>query len=103
MNTPAPGPMAVELSRFFGPVRLLALSVLASVLIYSANIGDFFFHDSAPVLSENSAILISGGSLEEWRTAAISTDTGPLGRPLSMLSFAANHVVSGRLDPFAVK
>jgi hypothetical protein len=82
---------------------VLAFAVLACLILYALNTGDFFFHDSAPVLVENSAVRISGSNLEQWRAAAMSTDTGPLGRPVSMLSFAANHVLSGEISPVAVK
>jgi tetratricopeptide (TPR) repeat protein len=81
---------------------LLPVFVLC-LLIYGLHAGDFFFHDSAPALQENSAIRISGDSMDDWRTAALSTDSGPLGRPIAMLSFAANHALAGNLDGAVIK
>lgn len=108
MNTPTNGaasaaPLAGLPAFPLKPVPLLALALLASFILYALNAGDFFFHDSAPVLEENSAIRISGSRLEDWRTAAMSTNTGPLGRPISMLSFAANHVLAGDVSAVQVK
>lgn len=91
-RTPAPSPRL-----------LLLLSVLLASLIYTVNIGDFFFHDSVRTIEHNQAIRVSGLGLDEWRTAAMSTHTGPLGRPLSMLSFAANHAMTGELDAASIK
>ena len=85
------------------PVYILGLAILLSSSLYVVNIGDFFFHDSAQVIERNLDIRISGRLFDEWRTAAMATDTGPLGRPLSMLSFAANYALAGSADPQSIK
>jgi len=71
---------------------MFCLLIPLVVAIYASQAGQYFIHDSVASVKENSAIQIDGTQLDAWRAAALSTDTGPLGRPISMLSFAANHV-----------
>jgi len=76
---------------------ILFLASLLTLSIYISHAGNYFFHDSVASIENNRAIRISGLHFDEWRTAALSTETGILGRPISMLSFAANHVLSGEI------
>jgi len=54
-----------------------------------------FVFDSTPTIRDNPLLRFTTFSFDEWYSAALSTDTGPLKRPLSMLSFAVNAAVSG--------
>jgi hypothetical protein len=77
---------------------LLGLVLVLGLAIYAFSAGDFFFFDSKASVENNESIRIDGSKLDDWRTAALSTETGPLGRPLSMLSFAINHALSGEVS-----
>ena len=61
------------------------------------------FFDDKPALTANELVQIDGTVFDEWRTAAFSSNSGLLRRPISMLSFAANHAVSGDFSPLGVK
>ncbi|WP_309933480.1 tetratricopeptide repeat protein [Variovorax paradoxus] len=63
--------------------------------------GDFVFDDVANI-GENKRLQISSLGVTELRGAFLSGNAGPLGRPVSMLSFALNYYFSG-LDPFLFK
>ena len=65
--------------------------------------GDYLIFDSQVVIQANEAIQISGARLDDWRGAALSTRSGPLGRPLSMLSFTINYLIAGEISPIQVK
>lgn len=108
MTTPTPGgtrPASTAGIRnlLLNPRLILLLAVLLSSLLYAVNVGDFFVHDSAPVLEENAGLRISGANFDDWRTASLSTHTGPLRRPISMLTFAIDTALAGKLDPVAIK
>lgn len=74
------------------------LTVAAYVLGLS---GGFYFDDEWNIL-RNEALQLDSLELEGLWNAMLSGTAGPLGRPLSMLSFALNHVFFG-LDPFYFK
>lgn len=63
--------------------------------------GDFEFDDQANLL-QNSDLQIHHFSLHGLKLAALSGDSGPLGRPISMVTFAINHILTG-FDPFYLK
>jgi tetratricopeptide (TPR) repeat protein len=63
--------------------------------------GDFEFDDQANLLL-NTDIQIDLISLQGLKLAALSGDSGPLGRPISMVTFAINHAFTG-FDPFYLK
>lgn len=84
-------------------VPLLILSVLFACAVYALHAGDYLIFDSYTAIDANASLKIDGSVLDEWRSAALSTTSGPLRRPLSMLSFAANHVLSGTLSPLQIK
>ena len=79
------------------------LVLLATLLLYGFQAGDYFIFDSKYALESNQWIAIDGSSLEEWRIAAVSTAAGPLGRPLSNLSFAIDAVVFGEVSALWIK
>ena len=76
---------------------------LACLAIYALHAGDYLIFDSYTVLQANAAIRLDGTRLDDWRIAALSTQSGVLGRPLSMLSFALDHVLSGDINPLYIK
>jgi len=83
---------------------LLALLVLVTgALAYYPGLSGPMLFDDKPAMSANEAVQIHGGVLDEWRVAAFSSGSGPLRRPVSMLSFAGNYVVQGGFFPFGVK
>ena len=76
---------------------------MLSGLIYWSGLAGPLFFDDRPALTANELVKIDGRVFDEWRTAALSSNSGALRRPVSMLSFAANHVVSGGFVPLHVK
>jgi hypothetical protein len=73
------------------------------VLAYSPGLGGPLLFDDVPALTNNSVVKIGGTQFDEWRTAAFSSRSGPLGRPVAMLTFAANHVVFEGFSPATLK
>ena len=65
--------------------------LLLVVLCYRAGLSGPPLLDDGPVVEP---LLVDGRLAADWRTQILST-TGPLGRPLAMLSFAANAAVNG--------
>ncbi|WP_051928254.1 hypothetical protein [Nitrosococcus oceani] len=80
----------------------LLLVLLLAWVMYSPGLTGGFLFDDEHNITANQALQIEALSVESLRQAAFSTESGPLGRPLSLLSFAFNHYVSG-LDPYAFK
>lgn len=77
---------------------ILALALVLALGVYALHAGDFFLFDSRAVISDNDDIRVRAGRLDDWRIAMLGTDTGPLGRPLSMLSFAMDYAFGGGLS-----
>ncbi|HYP82880.1 hypothetical protein [Variovorax sp.] len=63
--------------------------------------GTFVFDDDVNIL-ENTALRVQSLNWLELWAAALSGHAGPLGRPVSLLTFALNYHFSG-FDPFAFK
>ncbi len=80
-----------------------ALLVLLGGLIYWQGLAGPLFFDDMPALTVNELVQIDGTVWDEWRTAALSSNSGALRRPISMLSFAANHAASGGFFPADLK
>ena len=71
-------------------------------LVYRPGLnGGFFFDDSVNILLSE-GVKIRGISAEALRNAWNSGVAGPLGRPISMLTFAANHYF-GAFNPYWFK
>lgn len=87
------------------PVKILAalsLLFLIILIVYFPGLyGNYVFDDNANILN-NKKLAIDKITLELLSSAAYSGDAGPLGRPLSMLSFAMNYYFSG-FEPFYFK
>ena len=90
-------------------MRKFYLISLALITIFSFTLflywpglfGDYIFDDPANIL-DNQKIAITSLDLNSLKTAWYSGDAGPLGRPISMLSFALNHYFTG-FEPFYFK
>ncbi len=78
-------------------------ALLFVLAVYAMHAGNYLIFDSQTAIQANAAIQISGARLDDWRIAALSTDSGPLGRPLSMLSFAVNYLIAGAVSPIQIK
>ena len=88
------------------PARILLLSVsvcLAGLMIYGPGLYGPLLFDDKPWLTANALVQIDGTVADEWRTAAMSSSSGPLRRPISMASIAANHVLAGDFSPRGLK
>lgn len=80
---------------------LLALC-LCIVVLYAPGLGgDFVFDDTGNIIN-NSALAITSLDFASLNAAAWSGGAGPLGRPISVLSFALNYYFAG-LDAFYFK
>ena len=81
---------------------LLLIFMFVAILIYLPGLyGDFEFDDSINIL-ENPALKLNLLSREKVLSAAVSGKSGPLGRPISMLSFGVNYYFTG-FEPFFLK
>lgn len=88
---------------FFSPVRnptacawpaWLAICVVTLAVYWPGLYGDFLF-DDVHVIVDNPTLAIDEVSGAALLDAAFSTHTGPLRRPLALLSFAANRTLNG--------
>ncbi len=81
---------------------LIGIVALLTALAYLPGLwGDFEF-DDAPNILDNEALRISALGWHDLVNATLSGSSGPLGRPLSMLTFALNYYVAG-FDPVYFK
>ena len=79
----------------------LGLGVLIFLVYMPGLSGDYVFDDLYNIVN-NSRIQLKSLRWDEMRNVMRSGDAGPLGRPLSVLSFALNYYATG-LDPFFFK
>lgn len=84
-----------------GILPLLIVLVLTMLIYLPGLYGDFEFDDSVNILS-NDAIKVVTLSRESILAAATSGKSGPLGRSVSMLSFAGNYYLT-EFDPLFFK
>lgn len=80
---------------------LIIILGFTAFLYWSGLFGDYVFDDPANIL-ENQKIAITSLDFNSLKTAWYSGDAGPLGRPISMISFAINHYFTG-FNPFYFK
>jgi hypothetical protein len=88
--------------RCFTPLALLIFALAITFFVYRPGLQGAFMFDDGPNIVRNAYIAISNLTLDALRQAAFSSTSGPLNRPISMMSFAVNHYYSG-LDPFYFK
>lgn len=82
-------------------LTLLSLSALVCLVYWPGLNGGFVF-DDMPNIVNNSQVHVSSTRWTDWLTAAFSSPSSSLQRPLAMLSFAVNHFFTG-LDPWPMK
>jgi hypothetical protein len=82
---------------------IIGLAVFSAVVSYGTALQAPLFFDDISNLVQNSLLDIDGRVFDGWRTAAFSSEAGPLRRPISMLSFAANHALAGEFSPVSLK
>lgn len=82
-------------------IALLCM-LLAAYLVYRPGLNGTFVFDDVPNIVDNADIAIQDLHPQTLRRAAFSSSSGPLLRPVSMLSFATNYYLT-ELDPFYFK
>lgn len=82
---------------------LLCLLLLATLVLYRGGLHGPYVMDDLPNLVHNPHLIIHGLSWSALKAAALSSDAGPLHRPVAMLSFALNYSIAGNMDPFPAK
>lgn len=81
---------------------LLALVLGLTALAYAPGLRGEFLFDDRPNIVDNARLEIQDLGFHSLKRAALSMAAGPLMRPISMASFAANRYASG-LDPYYFK
>ena len=84
------------------PFLVLIVALAATVLVYQPGLSGPFLYDDKPNIIDNPSLEIGSIGMTGLKQAALSGFGGPLLRPLSMLSFAANLYVTGP-DPYYFK
>lgn len=80
----------------------VSLFLIITFAIYFPGLsGDYVFDDPANIL-DNKKIAIDSLEYSDLKAAWGSGESGPLGRPISMLSFALNYYITG-FNPFYFK
>ncbi|MGH8353644.1 MAG: hypothetical protein ACRERY_08945, partial [Pseudomonas sp.] len=91
-----------SIASLWGPYPLLLAALTLTILCYWPGLhGTFFFDDEANILQAESVQLASLSPDALWQ-ATKNGIAGPLGRPVSQLSFALNYYFSG-FNPFTFK
>lgn len=88
-------------AQFFLSFGSILLGLLLLVTYWAGLFGDFAFDDYANIV-ENAALRMGVDSWASAVAAASSGASGPLGRPISMFSFALNYQLFGA-GPFSFK
>lgn len=81
---------------------MLGAALLLTAAVYWAGLYGGFVFDDFPFIVENAGVHVTTLHARDWLAAALSFPAGHQGRWLTMLSFAANHYLTG-LDPFWMK
>lgn len=85
------------------PWLILILGLIGTVFCYRPGLDGGFAFDDYPNIVLNSAVSGAEWSFGSLLAASLSSDSGPLARPLSMLSFALQVPLSGLMPgPFKV-
>ena len=74
---------------------LLAITIALTCLAYQRGLLGYFIFDDIPNIVDNSALAIKNLHPASLLHAALSSTSGPLRRPVSMLSFALNIYATG--------
>jgi hypothetical protein len=92
----------LTLMKKFRDILLVALLLFVVFLLYTPGLTGGYIFDDAHNITNNQKIAIETLDIKTLTAAFWSGNTGPLGRPISMLSFALNHYFTG-LDPYFFK
>lgn len=84
------------------PFFCLIVALAATFLVYRPGLSGPFLFDDGPNIVRNAKLAIHDFNPATLKQAALSGHSGPLLRPLSMMSFALNHYAAG-LDPYYFK
>jgi protein O-mannosyl-transferase len=95
-------PMLVR-DRVMGYRVAVLVTVTLCAAIYGLGLSGPFVFDDGPNITANAKLDINPAVLDDWRIAAASSGSGPLGRPLAMVSFAFNNVFFGSANAFGYK
>lgn len=85
-------------TRVYSRKKLVGLSlliVIAALLAYQPGLSGPFVFDDFHNIVDNESLRLDGLSLDKLHAASTSTDSGPLGRPIALLSFALNYLLFG--------
>ena len=74
--------------------------ILLGFMAYWPGLSAPFIFDSTPAIRDNPLLRFQTFGFDEWYSAALSGDTGPLKRPLAMLTFSVNAAISGAKSSF---
>lgn len=88
--------------RRFLPFFCLIVALVATFLAYQRGLSGPFLFDDGPNIIHNANLAINDLNPSTLKQAAFSGFSGPLLRPLSMMSFAANYYATG-LDTYHFK
>ena len=85
-------------------LSLLAVCFITA-LIYSVNVGDYLLFDSRPSFTHYALYQLQQDptSFQVWVASIFSNETGPLKRPLSMLSFALQIAGNESVSPASLR
>lgn len=103
-NDPSSSRLAWNVCRVRSPRLPLAILLMVGVLIYLPGLnGPYLFDDHGNLLA-NVHIQLQQLTWNDLYSAAFSLDSGPLRRPISVLSFALNYWLAGGFgNPIAFK
>lgn len=86
----------------FIPRTLLLIGFIAIIAVYWAGLHGAYLFDDYPNIIDNHEVQPKDASIPSLVSAALSSPSSELKRPLSSLSFAVNYLATG-LDPFWMK
>ncbi len=78
------------------------LSIIAFIMYHPGSRGPYMLDDFMN-LKNNAVLKMESLSIQSLSNAAFSMKTGPLYRPVSMLSFALNYYFTGNIDGYHIK
>lgn len=81
----------------------LAVLLFLCAIIYIPGLdGPFLFDDQSNIV-QNTLLHVDGSEVDEFRVAAFSSGSGPLSRPVTMLTFALNYAFGDTSSPYVFK
>src|SRR3972149_2018595 len=86
-------------------VILIVFAVLSFIvfMLYHPGASGPYMLDDFVNLRKNTALKMENLSIQSFSNAIFSIDSGPLYRPVSMLSFALNYYFAGNIDGYPIK